>query len=230
VRRTAASVRAADAEEVDGIPVTTFARTVLDHARSVDFVRAVAIVDHARSRRNPAAIDRDVLVDELHRAAYTRGRNGLMRALEFSTSLSDSVGESESRAAIHQAGFETPVLQREWRDAEGSMESDYYWESVDVAGEFDGKVKYTRDEFTHGDPAEVVWREKRREDRLRRLVSGVVRLVTAEVRQPLVLTRILSEAGIPRAGRAAREPAAMRWMTARGGPSRQRTLYGIPSP
>lgn len=229
VRRTAASADAADAVEVDGIPLTTFARTVLDHGRSLDFLRSVAVVDHARSRRHPAAVDRELLEDELQRAAYTRGRVALRRVLDFSTSLSDSVGESETRAAIHLAGFETPVLQREWHDAEGSMESDYYWESVDVAGEFDGKVKYTRDEFTHGDPASVVWREKRREDRLRRLVSGVVRLVTEEVRRPLVLTRILSDAGIPRVGAAAREPRTTRWMTARGAPSRQRTLYGAPS-
>lgn len=122
-----------------------------------------------------------------------------MRVVRFSTSLSDSVGESEARASIHLVGFEVPELQHSWRDADGDMETDFYWRSVDKVGEFDGKVKYTRDEYTRGDPAEVVWKEKRREDRLRRVCSGVVRLVTDEVRSPLILSRILGEAGIPRA-------------------------------
>lgn len=226
VRRTFASADAASVAEVDGIPVTTLARTVVDHARALDFPRAVAVVDHARSRRNPAAVDLEVLAEEGRRANFARGRNALGRALDFSTSLSDSVGESETRAAIHLAGFETPHLQRVWQDAEGRMESDYYWESVDVAGEFDGKLKYTRDDYTRGDPSNVVWREKRREDRLRRMVSGVVRLVTEEVRQPVVLTRILSEAGVPRAASRATEPPATRWNPARGVRSGQRTRYG----
>lgn len=229
VRRTTASADAAGGTVADGIPVTTLSRTVLDHARSLGFARAVAVADAAQSRRNPAAIDRELLVEEWHRAAFARGRNALARVLDFSAPLSDSVGESETRAAIHLAGFETPQLQRCWYDAEGRMESDYFWESVDVAGEFDGKVKYTRDEFTGGDPGAVLWREKRREDRLRRLVSGVVRLVTDEVRQPMALARILSEAGIPRAGRAA-DPRVTRGNLARDSPSRHRSLYGSSSP
>ncbi|MGB3909218.1 MAG: hypothetical protein WBL06_01945 [Pseudolysinimonas sp.] len=198
VRRSCVSFDRAERFDVDGIPVTGLARTVLDHARTTSFGRGVAIADRVQWRRDPDAIRLEELWAELDRAAFARGSAALARVLAFSTSLSDSVGESEGRAAIHALGFETPQLQRGWQDDEGGMESDYYWESVDVAGEFDGKVKYTRDEYTGGDPSAVVWREKRREDRLRRLVSGVLRLVTDEVRNPLLLARILSDAGIPR--------------------------------
>jgi hypothetical protein len=198
VRRSTVSFDRADRVEIDGIPVTGLARTVLDQARTTSFARGVAIADRVQWRRDPDAIPVDDLWAELDRAAFARGSRALARVLAFSTSQSDSVGESEGRAAIHVLGFETPQLQHRWQDEEGSMESDYYWESVDVAGEFDGKVKYTRDEYTGGDPSTVVWREKRREDRLRRLASGVLRLVTDEVRNPVLLTRILSDAGIPR--------------------------------
>lgn len=198
VRRTSFAFETADAVVRDGIPVTSQSRTVLDLARTLEFGRAVAVADRAQWRKAQDPISRGALFDELDRARFPRGSRVVERVVEFSTTLSDSVGESEARAAIHRLGFEVPVLQRQWRDAEGLIESDYYWESVDTAGEFDGKVKYTRDEFTHGDPVEVVWREKRREDRLRRLASGVVRLVTDEVRDPLRLARILSDAGIPR--------------------------------
>ena len=201
-RRTCLSYDSARALEVGGIPVTTRARTVLDQMRSLPFPRAVAAADHVQSRRRDAPVDRRELLDEWSRARFSRGSAAVHRALDFSSPLSDSVGESECRAAIHLAGFETPELQRRWHDADGWMESDYYWGSVDCAGEFDGKVKYTRDDLTDGDPSRVVWREKRREDRLRRQVSGVVRLVTEEVRQPLVLARILDEARIPRRTRS----------------------------
>ena len=214
VRRTCVAFERAAADLRDGIPVTTPARTVLDLARTLDFGRAVAVADRAQWRRARDPIPRDVLFDELDRARFPHGSRAVERVVAFSTGLSDSVGESETRAAIHRLGFETPVLQRQWRDDEGLIESDYYWESVDTAGEFDGKVKYTRAEFTQGDPAEVVWREKRREDRLRRLTSGVVRLVTDEVRDPLRLARILVDAGIPRAhGRT----QGVRFIAAEGG-------------
>ncbi len=199
VRRTTAAFDTAEHIVRDGIPVTTVARTVLDLARSLEFGRAVAVADRAQWRKARAPVTREELFAALGRARFPRGGRVAERVVGFSTHLSDSVGESEARAAIHRLGFEVPRLQHYWRDAEGQMESDFYWESVDIAGEFDGKVKYTRDEYTRGDPSAAVWREKRREDRLRRLTSGVVRLVTEEVRNPVLLARILTDAGVPRA-------------------------------
>jgi len=199
VRRSSAAFDTAEPSIVDGIPVTTVERTVLDLARTLEFGRAVAVADRAQWRKARTPLPRAQLFVELERARFARGARVAERVVRFSTPLSDSVGESETRAAIHQAGFEVPELQHRWSDAEGEIESDYYWATVDTAGEFDGKVKYTRDEYTHGDPSEVVWREKRREDRLRRLASGVVRLVTPEVRNPILLARILTDAGVPRA-------------------------------
>lgn len=199
VRRTSLAFASAEPWAVEGIPVTTLARTVVDLARTLEFGRAVAVADRAQWRKADVRLTRDALFTELERARFPRGARAAERVVRFSTHLSDSVGESEARSAIHRLGFEVPVLQQRWHDAEGQMESDFYWESVDTVGEFDGKVKYTRDEYTHGDPSAVVWREKRREDRLRRLASGVIRLVTDDVRNPVALARILSDAGIPRA-------------------------------
>lgn len=197
-RRTCVSFDSARAVDVGGIPVTERARTVLDQMRALPFAQAVAAADHVQSRRRPDPVDVAALLDEWSRASFSRGSAAVHRALEFSTPLSDSIGESECRVGIHLAGFEAPQLQRRWHDADGWIETDYFWESVNSAGEFDGRVKYTRDDLTGGDPSAVVWREKRREDRLRRMVAGVVRLVTDEVRSPLVLARILDGAGIPR--------------------------------
>src|SRR5690606_34850230 len=115
--------------------------------------------------RAPHRVDRAELVDEWERAGYARRAAHVLRAIEFASELSDSVGESLARVAIHEAGFEPPQLQVELRDAEGVLRPDFLWPGI-AAGEFDGRVKYTRQEYHHGDPADVVWREKRREDRL----------------------------------------------------------------
>lgn len=200
-RRTCIGFDTARVSLVGGIPFTDRARTALDVMRVLPFSRAVAVADHVQSRRRDDPLPFSGLEDELVRAGFTRGGPRARLALGFSTSLSDSVGESECRAAIHLAGFEPPLLQRRWHDREGWMETDFYWEQADVVGEFDGRIKYTRDELTGGDPSAVVWREKRREDRLRRQVSGVVRLVTDEFRRPAVLAATLDDAGVPRRDR-----------------------------
>ena len=173
-----------------GLRCTGLARTALDMAAARPFPRAVAVLDIARRRGvEPSALAGELVVSDWPRH--------VRRAVELSTPLSDSPGESEARAVIHLRGFAAPELQREFRDRDGVMRVDFFWPEQGVVGEFDGKAKYTRDEFTAGDPSAVVWREKRREDRLRRQIREVVRFSTAEVRDPPRLRRLLLEAGVP---------------------------------
>ena len=63
--------------------------------------------------------------------------------MEFADPRSGSPGESYSRGLMFVAGFQPPELQYEIRDSAGLVGySDYYWESVRLAGEFDGVEKY----------------------------------------------------------------------------------------
>ena len=48
------------------------------------------------------------------------------------------------------------------------------------------------------EPAEAVWREKRRKDRVRRQVAGMVRLAWADVWDAVRLTDVLEAAAVPR--------------------------------
>jgi hypothetical protein len=197
VRRSVASTGSAIADQIEGIPVTTLARTALDMARGEEFARAVAILDRAIWREDAFATTQAALEEERLRARFVRRDAHLARAVAFASPLSDSPYESMCRAVIHELGFAPPVLQAELRDAEGVIRPDFLWPGI-AAAEFDGKVKYTRDEYTRGDPSEVVWREKRREDRLRRIVPSVVRIVAADVHDRSRLAAVLSHAGIPR--------------------------------
>lgn len=197
VRRTARGATSAHSVERDGYRCTTLARTVLEVSRELDFRRAVPILDWALSDRNPNRIGRAELAGEAARMGLPARQS---RAVTFANGESGSEGESEARAVIHELGFPSPQLQRRFVDEQGEIFTDFYWERFDVVVEFDGKLKYTRDRYTAGDPSEVVWREKKREDRLRRQVRTVVRVTTYEVKRPQLLAERLLEAGIRRSG------------------------------
>jgi len=198
VRRISTGHRSAIPAEVDGIPVVTLPRAALQAALAQHPRSAIGTLDRSLWRRADRRVIKQDLWEELDRWSPRAGLRTLRDLIGFSTHLSDSMGESECRYVIRELGFEEPELQTEFRDPEGSMETDYFWRSVRRYGEFDGKVKYTHDEYTRGDPAEVLWREKKREDRLRRQDLAGTRILTEHVRRPARLERLLVEAGIPR--------------------------------
>ena len=123
VRRTSAAASGAmmTATTIDGIPVTSCARTALDVARGLPLPRAVAALDWALWGKNPSSVERAELDAELRRAHYARGGAFLRRAVEFATELSGSPGESMARIGIHLLGFEQPELQVRFVDSEGEM-------------------------------------------------------------------------------------------------------------
>lgn len=200
VVRSAANYPSASSQIVGGLLVTDLARTALDMALSGDMTTTIGSVDWALWRKNPDAITKTELVDALDLMKPRLGEQRARRAVGFATSLSDSFGESQARVGIHLLGFATPELQAPFEDSQGEMFVDFYWEDRNQVVEFDGKVKYTRQKFSKGDPGQVAWDEKRREDRLRKLGCGVTRLLTTHVANPPQLERLLSAAGIPRGG------------------------------
>jgi len=195
VVRTARGARTAEVTTRGGFECTTIARTVLDVCRGLHFSQAVPLLDWCLWERNPLAITKEELAAE---ASVMKVAPSVWRSLEFSTPLSGSIGESEARAVMHLLGYPRPRLQMKFSDAAGNMFPDFYFEADDAVAEFDGKTKYTRNVYTKGDPAEVLWREKKREDRLRRQVRTVVRILTEDVRSPRLLERKLTEGGIHR--------------------------------
>ncbi len=106
-----------------------------------------------------------------------------------------SAGESLSRAAMFRLNLPRPDLQVPVEDAQGLIGmADFGWPGV--VGEFDGRRK--SGVAPGSDPteaAEVLWREKRREDRFRRQVR-VARWVWADARDDRTLAGILAEQGV----------------------------------
>lgn len=99
--------------------------------------------------------------------------------LTFVDARSESVGESIVRVEAALRGI--PLIpQVEIRGPWGGLVGrvDFVVEGTKVIVEFDGKIKYAA-----GDP-QVLWAEKRREDRLRELGYIVVRVTWADLARP----------------------------------------------
>ncbi|MBM6406106.1 hypothetical protein JQN72_17880 [Phycicoccus sp. CSK15P-2] len=158
--------RRSEAQQRFGLRVTPAARTVVDLARTGSFVTALAAADHAL--RFGLCTTDELLAEADAVPPRVRGRPvaGVVAALADARSM--SVGESLSRARMYLLNLPRPDLQVEVLDDDGLVGvCDFGWDGV--VGEFDGRVKYgVPDGAGQEDAAQVLWREKQREDRLRR--------------------------------------------------------------
>lgn len=206
-----AALAPAEITEVDGVRVTTAARTVIDLARTQPFTQAVSVADAAL---HAELVCRDDLAEALARAGRRRGGPAARRVLAFADGNAYGPGESRSRVAMHRAGLPRPALQHEIRDRSGRFvgQVDFWWPDAGVVGEFDGRIKYGRLLKPGQKPEDVVYAEKLREDAVRAQdgVRTVIRWTWGEIDSFSAVTdRIGRALGLvgPRAGlRAARPP------------------------
>ncbi|BDZ44969.1 hypothetical protein [Naasia aerilata] len=198
VIRRPRELRGLRVNEVQGLLVTGAAVTVVDLSRRLAFAPAVGVVDAAMAGRAGQAVTRTDLLAELEREPSRRGRSAARSAIEFGVGVSDSFGESFARARLHELGYAPPELQVPIADGRGLVGVvDFFWPGLGIVGEFDGAVKYLREEFRGGrTAAEVVWREKQREDRLRRRTTGLFRLVWADLMDPPRMDGIVRSSGL----------------------------------
>ena len=178
--------------EVDGLHLTSASRTVVDVARSADFAAALTIADAALRTRLCTTDDLDAELAEV--GSRARGRVAASHVVRLADGRSESPGESLSRARMWELGLPQPRLQLVLVDADGTYgRSDFGWPGV--MGEFDGKLKYVSDEIAGTTSQDVVWREKLREDRIRRH-SRVVRWTWDDALRGRAMARKLAEAGL----------------------------------
>lgn len=158
--------------DLQGLPVTSLCRTVVDLARTVPFEQAVVIADAASRLADGAD-----LVAAQQRAARRPGGPAAQRVLAFADGRAESVGESRSRVCLWRAGLPDPVPQWEVRSVDDRRVGrvDFGWPQFRTVGEFDGRVKYGRLLRPGQDPGEVVFAEKVREDAIRDQRLGMTR-------------------------------------------------------
>lgn len=192
-------------EWIDGVRVTSLARTVVDVACAADFIQGVAIADAALRRTAvplpgvPATtVTREDLLAVLATVPKSHGTARALRTIEFADGSADRPGESISRVNIHLAGLTAPQLQTPLRGASGRLwHVDFWWSQFNLIGEFDGKAKYTDERYLRGrTAAEAVYDEKLREDDLRAAGHGFARWPWAVANSMEKLRALLLAAGL----------------------------------
>lgn len=163
----------------DGITVTGCARTAVDLARTVAFESAVVTADSALAL---PSVDGDALRVMLDGMRDWPGARAAGRVVGFADGRAESVGESRHRVQLRRIGLPRPELQVPIGDPAGRTDRvDFYFEQFATVGEFDGRAKYGRLLSDGETPGDAVWREKRREDRLRERGLQVVRPTWADL-------------------------------------------------
>lgn len=180
----------------DGVPVTSLLETAVTLMTTAEHHVAVAAVD--------AAVRSDDLRTERLRAAVPlRPARGSVRAaavLQALDPLHESVGESFASARFVELGLPAWTSQAQFRHRDGSVDRvDFWFPSLGVVVEFDGRQKYVDPSMLQGrDPADVLWAEKRREDRIRALpaVRSVIRVTWWHLVEPDRLRALFRAHGV----------------------------------
>lgn len=182
---------------LNGLLITPVARTVVDLARSDRLDNALAAGDQALRRE---WCSRDEIAEEVAAIPRrARGRKQAQLLFNLVDGAAHTAGESLSRLGMFRLNVPKPILQYPLEDADGAFGfADFGWRiGADlIIGEFDGKVKYAVDpELGPKAAQEALWREKQREDRIRRQ-AAVVRWGMKEATDLRLLAQRLAERGI----------------------------------
>lgn len=189
---------------LDGMRVTTSARTVADVARTASRAQAFCLAATGLfvPRRGASIADLEHVRVELERLGAARGVRAARAIVELVGTGCESPAEAFSLLRMLDAGFVRPQQQVEFTDAQGSIVVDCFWPEVGLVGECDGLMKYLRDDRGDGIGASAaVVSEKLREDRLRVLGLRVVRWTTDTLRDARAFAVLLATAGVPIARR-----------------------------
>ena len=174
----------AEVMEKDGYLLVTPARAALESASLLSTEAAVAALD---SGLHLGQFSTEELDETFGPMQHWPDTLHLQFAVRFADGRSESVGESRTRYLCCTHGLPAPELQFHVYDERGALVgiTDMVWEQHRLLGEFDGKVKYGRFLRAGEEPGDAVFREKRREDRLRQVTGwGMVRLTWADLADP----------------------------------------------
>ena len=166
---------------VDGMRVTTPARTALDLARRHPTDTAVAAVDALVQATELKMVDVEQLVDRY------RGRRG-MKAARIALGLVDGGAQSPKetwlRLLLVRAGFPQPqtqiVVHNEWGWPDAYL--DMGWEDIKVAAEYDGEQ--------HQTSRYHYLKDIRRLEKLERRYGWIVVRVVAEDHPGEIISRV----------------------------------------
>jgi hypothetical protein len=122
-----------------GTQITTPARTVIDLARTLPFMRSVVMADSALQAGKTT---REQLANVCDHCARWPGIGQARRVAAFSNELAESALESCARVTFDAFGLETPEIQVTVRGPGFVFRADFCWERHKTIAEADGLAKY----------------------------------------------------------------------------------------
>jgi hypothetical protein len=174
-----------DVVEIAGLPAVSPARAVVEAATVMTLESALVSADSALHRRR---CHPDELRNVFGRMNHWPGSQRVHVVLHHMDGRSESPGETRARFMFWRHHVPVPDLQFEVYDDGGQLVAvtDFVWHDQRRFGEFDGVVKYGRTYLREGEtPADVVVREKKREDLVRGITGyGCSRLMWPELSRP----------------------------------------------
>ena len=187
--------------EIDGIRVTSIARTLFDTVNSCRFPEGLALADSALRVSGMNNTELVELVKQI-RGHYPNSWRAAETA-SLANGLAENGGESIARAAMIANGYMPPELQvgiPNPLDPADKYRVDFYWRlpNGNVIGELDGHEKYKNPTMTKGrDIVEVLADERLRESSLTSSGAKVMRFSYKDAVNTPKLCRLLTAYGIP---------------------------------
>jgi hypothetical protein len=130
--------------------------------------------------------------EERHLSSRRLGRRTVDLVLRLADGRAESPGETRSRYVFWSQGLPKPEVQFEVHDRSGLLVGvcDLAWPLLAMLFEFDGRIKYGRLLKPGEEPGDAVFREKKREDLLRRVTGFAMERATwVDLANPRELAR-----------------------------------------
>lgn len=173
---------------VDGIPVTTPARTAVDLARAHRLDPAVCVADRVLAR---GLAGTEELRRHVDAAAGFRGVSRARRMLDLATGEAVNPLETRSRLAVLRGGLPPAEVNVDLYDESGGFlaRPDFLWRAWRLVGECDGLEKYTLGGTDKASVKAAIAEEKAREERLRAAGWVIIRWMWRDLDDPRALVR-----------------------------------------
>jgi len=169
-----------------GIPVTSVARAVLESVASGGLEGGLVAADSALHRRLTTPEELNAMYERVE--GWPGMRPGRL-VIRLADGGAETPGETRSRFLCYRHNIPCPTLQFPVFDENGELvgTSDMAWPDAKLLGEFDGRVKYGRLLKPGQSVSDVVFAEKRREDRMRELTGfKMIRMTWSDIdKEPL---------------------------------------------
>lgn len=178
-----------DIEVVDGLLVMKESRCVIETIATAGVEPGLVVAD---ASLHSGRVEAEELGDTLAGLRPWDGSRTIDLVLRLADGRAESVGESRSRFLYWSQGLPRPQVQFPVCDRNGRLIgiSDLAWPEHQMLFEFDGRVKYGRLLKSGEEPGDAVFKEKLREDALRRETGWAMERATwRDLSHPVDLAR-----------------------------------------